>query len=88
MSICCSRIAARSTPASPETSDVGDSVWWLPPYSPDLNPIETLWSKVKSRLRRAAADMLEGLCRAAGEAFRAVTPEEYAKYFRSCGYET
>jgi len=67
---------------------VGASVWWLPAYSPDLNPIEKLWSKVKNRLRKAAADTLEGLCRAAGEAFRAVTPEECANYFRSCGYET
>jgi transposase len=67
---------------------VGASVWWLPPYSPDLNPIEKLWSKVKSRLRRAGADTLDGLCHAAGDAFRAVTASECAKYFRSCGYET
>jgi len=67
---------------------VGASVWWLPPYSPDLNPIEKLWSKVKSWLRRAAADTLAGLCRAAGDAFRAVTAAECANYFRSCGYGT
>ncbi|MEM1186754.1 MAG: IS630 family transposase [Planctomycetota bacterium] len=66
----------------------GASVWWLPPYSPDLNPIEKLWSKIKSRLRRAAAGTLDGLCRAAGDAFRAVTPDECANYFASCGYQT
>jgi transposase len=66
----------------------GASVWYLPAYSPDLNPIEKLWSKIKAWLRRAAADTLDGLCEAAGEAFRAVTPTECANYFKSCGYET
>ena len=33
---------------------VGCELWYLPPYSPDLNPIEKLWSKIKSHLRRAA----------------------------------
>jgi transposase len=66
----------------------GASVWWLPPYSPDLNPIEKLWSKVKSWLRRVAAGTVDGLWRAAGDAFRAVTPGECANYFRSCGYRT
>jgi len=66
----------------------GASVWWLPPYSPDLNPIEKLWSKIKSWLRRAAADTLDGLALAAGEAFNAVGPDECANYFKACGYET
>ena len=65
---------------------VGASVWYLPPYSPDLNPIEKLWSKIKSRLRRAAADTLDGLTLAAGEAFRAVDADECTNYFTSCGY--
>lgn len=64
----------------------GASVWWLPPYSPDLNPIEKLWSKIKAWLRRAMADTLNGLASATGDAFRAVTAEECANYFRSCGY--
>lgn len=54
----------------------GASVWWLPPYSPDLNPIEKLWSKIKSWLRRSAA----------GEAFRDVTQDECANYFAAAGY--
>ena len=65
---------------------VGARVWYLPPYSPDLNPIEKLWSTIKSWLGRAAADTLDGLTRAAGEAFRAVGADECAHYFRSCGY--
>ena len=64
----------------------GATVWWLPPYSPDLNPIEKLWSKIKAWLRRAMADTLDGLVRAAGEVFRTVTADECRNYFRSCGY--
>jgi transposase len=65
---------------------VGATVWWLPPYSPDLNPIEKLWSKIKSWLRRAGARTLDALTHAAGEAFKAVAADECANYFRSCGY--
>lgn len=66
----------------------GASVWWLPPYSPDLNPIEKLGSKIKSRLRRVGAETMEDLVRAAGVAFRAVTLTECANYFTACGYGT
>jgi transposase len=64
----------------------GASVWYLPAYSPDLNPIEKLWSKIKSWLRHAMADTLDGLVNAAAEAFRRVTPGECANYFTACGY--
>lgn len=66
---------------------VGASVWYLPPYSPDLNPIEKLWSKVKAWLRRVAATTFDGLVEAIGDALRAVGPNECANYFWSCGYE-
>jgi len=62
------------------------SVWFLPPYSPDLNPIEKLWSKVKAWLRRAAAKTLDGLSAAIAAALRTATPEECWNYFASCGY--
>ena len=64
----------------------GASVWYLPPYSPDFNPIEKLWSKVKAWLRRAMARGVEALTNAFADALRAVTPEECRNYFRSCGY--
>jgi transposase len=67
---------------------VGASVWYLPPYSPDLNPIEKLWSKVKTWLRRVAQRTVEGLIQAVGDALRAVAPDECQAYFRSCGYAT
>jgi transposase len=67
---------------------VGASVWYLPPYSPDLNPIEKMWSKIKAWLRRVAARTVDGLLEAVGDAFRAVDAEECRNYFRSCGYDT
>ena len=66
---------------------VGASVWYFPPYSPDMNPIEKLWSKVKAWLRRVAARTVEGLIHAVGEALRAVDADECLHYFRSCGYD-
>ena len=66
--------------------EVGASVWYLPPYSPDLNPIEKLWSKVKTWLRRIAARTVQGLIHAVGDALRAVDANECRAYFRSCGY--
>ncbi len=66
--------------------EVGASVWCLPPYSPDLNPIEKLSSKVKTWLRSIAARSVEGLIQAVGDALRAVDADECQAYFRSCGY--
>lgn len=66
--------------------EVGASVWYLPPYSPDLNPIEKLWSKVKTWLRRIAARTVEGLIQAVGDALRAVSARECRAYLKSCGY--
>lgn len=66
--------------------EVGASVWYLPPYSPDLNPIEKLWSKVKTWLRRIAARTVEGLIQAVGDALRAVSAREGRAYLKSCGY--
>ena len=67
---------------------VGASVWYLPPYSPDLNPIEKMWSKVRAWLRRVAARTVVELIEAIGEALRAVDADECRAYFRSCGYDT
>lgn len=61
-------------------------LWYLPPYSPDFNPIEKMWSKVKAWLRRVAARTYEALSDAVADALRAVEPNECANYFASCGY--
>ena len=65
----------------------GAELWFLPPYSPDLNPIEKLWSKVKAWLRRVSARTFEAIGDALVEVLRTVTQGECSNYFRSCGYE-
>jgi transposase len=64
----------------------GATVLYLPPYSPDLNPIENMWSKVKSHLRSAAARTLDALGEAIDAALAAVTPDDCRGFFRNCGY--
>ena len=64
----------------------GARVLLLPPYSPDLNPIENMWSKVKAHLRAAAARTLDALGAAIDAALAAVTPDDCLGFFRGCGY--
>lgn len=64
----------------------GARVEFLPPYSPDLNPIEQCWSKVKSALRAAKARTFEALVDALAEALRSVTTADIAAWFAHCGY--
>lgn len=80
-------LAAHKVTGVAEAIESADaSVWFLPPYSPDLNPIEKLWSKVKAWLRRAMARDLEAVRDGFAAALRAVTAAECVNYFRSCGY--
>ena len=64
----------------------GASVWHLPPYSPDFNPIEPMWSKVKSILRSLKARTADALVDAIGVALRSVTAEDAHGWFAHCGY--
>ena len=59
---------------------------YLPPYSPDLNPIEPAWAKVKGELRRLAARTPDALHKALGPALDAVTAQNAAGFFRHAGY--
>ena len=59
---------------------------YLPPYSPDLNPIEKLWSKIKALLRKFKARTVEIFPHAIQCAFQAVTQTDCVGWFRSCGY--
>jgi len=64
----------------------GATVRYLPPYSPDFNPIESMWSKVKQYLRSAAARTQGRLVNAVGDAMRSVTPDDCRGFFAGCGY--
>jgi transposase len=64
----------------------GATVCFLPPYSPDLNPIEKMWSKVKEILRSAKARTAHALLDAVGTALRAVTFNDAEGWFAHCGY--
>jgi transposase len=64
----------------------GCELIYLPPYSPDLNPIEKAWSKVKSILRSVTPKTTRQLYRAVGHALRRITRRECQNYFLSCGY--
>lgn len=65
---------------------VGASVLYLPPYSPDFNPIEQCWSKVKAALRAAGARDREALEEALVEAMDTVTSTDIRNWFAHCGY--
>jgi len=65
---------------------VGAEVRFLPAYSPDLNPIEKMWSKIKSLLRSYEARTPEELDEAISKAFSKITAKDAMGYFASCGY--
>jgi transposase len=64
----------------------GAKLFFLPKYSPDLNPIEQVFAKLKHLLRKANARTVEAVSAAIGESLRAFTSEECANYFRNSGY--
>jgi transposase len=65
---------------------VGAELRFLPPYSPDLNPIEKAFSKLKSMLRKAQKRTITSLQDYLGQALDNFSPEECSNYFASCGY--
>ncbi len=64
----------------------GAKLWFLPSYSPDFNPIEEAFSKVKALLKKAAARTHEALLEAIAEALSVVTPEDVQGWFAHCDY--
>jgi len=64
----------------------GAKLLFLPKYSPDLNPIEQVFAKLKHLLRKAAARTVETVCEAVGELLGAFTKDECANYFKNSGY--
>lgn len=64
----------------------GARLFFLPKYSPDLNPIEQLFAKLKHRLRTAQQKSQDGVCDAIAHILDAVTPQECKNYFANSGY--
>ena len=79
---------------SPHKSDVtlrlieeaGAQILFLPAYSPDFNPIEMMWSKIKNLLRGAEARTVADLVTAIGQALARITPNDALSWFARCGY--
>lgn len=65
---------------------VGAKLFFLPPYSPDLNPIEQVFAKLKTLLRKAARRTVEATWRQIGALLPEFSPKECANYFRNSGY--
>lgn len=82
-------LSAHKSPRVAELVEAaGARVVFLPPYSPDFNPIEMAFSKVKAMLRKLGAREVDALFDAVGVALRTVTAADAAAYVRHCGYAT
>ena len=66
----------------------GCPLWFLPSYSPDLNPIEEAFSKVKNLIRKSKARTLDALFEATSEALAEVSADDARGFFKHCSYRT
>jgi len=78
--------AHKSARVTAAVDGAGCMLVYLPPYSPDFNPIENMWSKVKASIRSAAARTLDAVVDAAAVALHSITLSDCAGYFSHCGY--
>jgi len=72
----------------PSIEATGARLEYLPPYSPDFNPIENMWSKVKQAMKGYEPRNTRQLFKAAGAAFETVTPADCQGFFLNAGYAT
>ena len=79
--------AHKSTPIRDAIEAVGARLLFLPPYSPDLNPIENAFAKLKAMLRKAAARSIDQLWDAIARIIQTYSPLECANYFAAAGYD-
>uniref|UniRef100_UPI001F0D69B1 IS630 family transposase n=1 Tax=Paludisphaera soli TaxID=2712865 RepID=UPI001F0D69B1 len=77
----------KTTEAARLIAAAGAELRFLPAYSPDLNPIERMFSKLKAWLRSAKARTIDGLIEAMGDALRAIRPADVLGWFRHSGYQ-
>lgn len=80
--------AHRSAAALEAFSAAGVTVRFLPPYSPDLNPIELAWAKIKRLLKDAKARTREALEQAIALTIDVISPSDASGWFRHCGYRS
>lgn len=64
----------------------GAKLWFLPPYSPDFSPIENMWSKIKSILRKLAPRTEQQFKKAISIAFESITQSDIIGWYKHCGY--
>ena len=76
----------KGAPVLAKIAQAGAAVRFLPAYSPDLNPIELMWSKVKTSLRTAEARTQPKLLKAITSSFEAITSQDARNWFAHCGY--
>ncbi len=76
----------KSTRARKAIKAAGAHLFFLPPYSPDLNPIEQVFAKLKTLIRKAEARTADDLCEAAGRVLQMFSATECANYLRNAGY--
>lgn len=79
--------AHKSAPVRNAIEAAGARLLFLPPYSPDLNPIENAFSKLKALLRKAAARSIDQLWDAIARIIQTYSPRECANYFAAAGYD-
>jgi transposase len=79
--------AHKPEPIRNAIEQAGAELRYLPPYSPDLNPIEMAFSKLKALLKKAAARTVEDLWRAIAQALPMLTPHECCNYLAAAGYD-
>ena len=84
--ICDNLATHRNKDAAQALKDVGCWFLYLPPYSPDLNPIEMAFSKLKAHLRRIGARTFDQMLNALAEVCNLFTPQECWNYFYEAGY--
>ena len=80
--------AHRARAVRAQIKAAGARLEYLPPYSPDLNPIELAWSKLKRFLRKAAARTTEALYAAIAAGLQTLSPSNAQGWFRHCGYQS
>ena len=79
--------AHKSTPVKDAIEAVGAPLLFLPPYSPDLNPIENAFSKLKALLRKTAARSIDQRRDAIARIIQTYSPRECANYFTAAGHD-